>query len=208
MTALLRHLLVLLCRLLVGARSEWLGCAPEPSQRIYYANHSSHFDTLATIAAMPWPMRRRMRPVAARDYWGRTRLGCFFSKRCLGAVLLDRKPKFHEDPLAPVAAALASGDSILIFPEGTRGDGEEVAAFKAGLFHIARRFPDVDMVPVHLANLARVMPKGSLLIVPITCTARFGAPLRLDAGETKDAFLARSRRALLTLAQVSERGGS
>lgn len=203
MTGFARHLLVLLARLLVGARGEWLGCAPQPGRRIYFANHSSHFDTLAVIAAMPLPLRRTLRPVAARDYWGRTRLGRFFAEGCLRAVLLDRTPRFHEDPLAPVAAVLERGESILIFPEGTRGDGEAVAGFKPGLFHIARRFPEVDLVPVHLDNLARVMPKGSPLVVPLTCTARFGAPFRLDPGEPKQTFLARARGALLALAPAA-----
>lgn len=208
MTGLVRGLLVLLVRLLVGARGEWLGGAPPVRQRIYYANHSSHFDTLAVIAAMPTMLRRSLRPVAARDYWGRTRLGRFIAERCLGAVLLDRKPRPHEDPLGPVVGALGAGDSILIFPEGTRGDGEAVAAFKSGLFHIARRFPEVDLLPVHLDNLARVMPKGSLLVVPITCTARFGAALRLAEGEGRDVFLARARDALLQLApRPPEHGG-
>ena len=56
---------------------------------------------------------------------------------------------------------LERGQSLVIFPEGTRGSGEEIAPFKSGLFHLARRFPEAELVPVYLDNLARIMPKGS-----------------------------------------------
>ena len=105
----------------------------------------------------------------------------------------------HSDPLGPLERLLEEGRSILIFPEGTRGDNE-VVAFRSGLFHLARRFPDVDLVPIYLDNLSRILPKGSWLIVPITCTARFGTPLRLARNEDKAAFLERARAAVISLA--------
>ena len=203
MITIIRRLLVLLVHILVGARSDWRGCAPDPRRRIYFANHSSHFDTVAVMAALPWSVRRLTHPVAALDYWGASPFRRFIAEKCLRAVLIDRKPPPHSDPLAPLERLLEEGRSILIFPEGTRGSTDEVAPFRSGIFRLACRFPDVDLVPIYLDNLRRILPKGSMLIVPITCTARFGVPLRVTPGEEKAAFLSRAREAVISLADGS-----
>ncbi len=202
MMIVFRRAMVLLVRLLIGARSEWLGCLPQTRCRVYFANHTSHFDTLAIIAALPSQLRGTTHPVAALDYWTRTRLHRFVALDCLHAILIDRKADREAvDNLAPLAAVLARGDSLVIFPEGTRGAGEEVMPFKSGLFHLAGRFPEVELIPVYLDNLARIMPKGSRLFVPITATARFGAPLELRPGEAKAKFLGRCRDAVVALSK-------
>lgn len=206
MTGLVRQILIVLVRVLVGARSEWIGCAPETRTRIYFANHTSHFDTLAVIAALPLAVRRRTHPVAARDYWGGSRLKRFIAETCLRSVLIDRDRAGDGDPLAPVRAMLDRRDSVLIFPEGTRGAGDGIAPFRNGLHRLAEAYPDVELIPVHLDNLARVMPKGSFLIVPLTCTARFGTPLTQVPDEPKEAFLERARQAVIDLAP--KRGGT
>jgi len=203
MIAFIRRLLVFLVRILVGARSDWRGCAPETQRRIYFANHSSHFDTVAVMAALPWPVRRLTHPVAALDYWGTSPFRRFIAEKCLRGVLIDRKPPPHSDPLAPLEKLLDEGRSILIFPEGTRGESEEIAPFRSGIFRLAQRFPDVDLVPIYLDNLSRILPKGSWLIVPITCTARFGVPLRVMPGEDKATFLSRAREAVVSLSDGS-----
>ncbi|WP_424810707.1 lysophospholipid acyltransferase family protein [Roseococcus sp. YIM B11640] len=200
MSALIRRFLVLVVRLMVGARADWRGCAPDPRQRIYFANHNSHFDTVAIIAALPYELRRLTHPVAARDYWNRNAVLRWIAERGLRAVLIDRKPVRGEDPLGPAATVLEQGHSIIIFPEGTRGTGEEVGPFRAGLHRLATRFPEAEMIPVYLDNLQRILPKGSMLPVPVTCTARFGAPVRPEPGEERSAFLERARQAVLDLA--------
>ncbi|MDW6020743.1 lysophospholipid acyltransferase family protein [Mesorhizobium sp. BAC0120] len=202
MTALIRRFLVVLVRILVGARSEWQGCRPDTRRRIYFANHSSHFDTVAVMAALPWEVRRRTHPVAARDYWGVSRLRRFIAEKLLRAVLIDRQPAPGSQPLAPLEHVLEEGRSILIFPEGTRAEGDEIAAFKSGIYRLALAFPDVELVPVYLDNLSRILPKGSWLVVPITCTARFGTPLRVEPGEQKEAFLERARAAVKALGKA------
>ena len=106
------------------------------------------------------------------------------------------------DPLAPLIEALTSGDSIIIFPEGTRGHTGEPQKFKSGLFTLAQLFPDVVLVPAWIDNIQRVMPKGEVVPVPILCSVTFGAPVRLEEGEERRPFLDRARDAVIALRDV------
>ena len=192
--------LLALIRLLFGAHADWQGCAPQLRQRIYYANHTSHFDTLVIVAALPAKLRAETHPVAALDYWGVSALRRFIAVECLNAVLIDRSGQSWTDPLQPPAELLAAGHSLILFPEGTRGADGNIGRFRSGLYNLAQRFPQAELVPVYLDNPSRVMPKGSLLIVPLICTARFGAPLTPDPSEDREQFLVRARIALMALA--------
>lgn len=197
---MLSRALVFLAKLLFGAYPRWLGVTPEPRQRIYFANHGSHLDTVTLWAALPPHLRRHTRPVAARDYWGGG-LRAVVAHRGLKAVLIERqREKAEGDPLAPLHEALARGDSLILFPEGTRNPGELPGAFKSGLYHLACAHPDVEPVAVYLDNARRSLPKGSLLPVPLICTARFGAVVKPAPGESKDDYLQRARAAVMALA--------
>lgn len=192
-------LLVTVVKLLVGAYARWVGTTPTAAQRIYFANHTSHIDTLAIWSSLPRGLRRHTRPIAARDYWG-TGLRKYVAVRGFGAVFIDRVRENPEsDPLDPLRASLREGDSLIIFPEGTRGQTATPAPFRSGLFRLAVEFPAVELVPVYLDNLHRSLPKGAVLPVPVVCTVRFGAPLALRAGEDKEAFLTRARDAVIAL---------
>ena len=186
---------------LVGAQPRWIGCAPSPALRIYYANHTSHMDTLALWCALPAPLRAKTRPVAARDYWSGGGLKSYVATRGFNALFIERSGGDRtQDPLAPLDEALARGESLIVFPEGTRRAQALPGAFKSGIFHLATRHPQAELIPVYLDNLYRSMPKGTLLPVPLTCSVRFGAALALGAGEEKPAFLERARQAVVDLA--------
>jgi 1-acyl-sn-glycerol-3-phosphate acyltransferase len=186
-------------RLLTGAQARWLGCPPKAEQRIYFANHQSHADLVMIWAALPHELRNITRPIAAKDYWTRGRFRAWITREVFNAVYVDRQRTDDSDPLEPLVAALAQGDSIILFPEGTRGHEELPQPFKAGLYNLALRFPEVVLVPAWIHNVQRLMPKGEVVPVPILCSVTFGEPLALQAGEDRGAFLARARDAVVAL---------
>lgn len=170
---------------------------------IFIANHTSHVDTLTLWACLPPEVRRETHPVAALDYWGATALRRHIALRGLRAVLLDRSGSTPKDRLLdPALGALRAGGSLILFPEGTRGQDDQPGPFKAGLFHLAQQLPQASIVPVYLGNTRRSLPKGSWLPVPLICSARFGAPLQLQAEETKEVFLVRARDAVIALSTL------
>ena len=186
-------------RLVTGAQGHWQGCPPEALQRIYFANHQSHLDWVLIWAALPDDLRVRTRPIAARDYWTAGKFKHWLTREVFHAVYVSRHRTDDQDPLEPLAEALENGDSLVLFPEGTRSNKGEPMPFKSGLFHLAEKFPGVQLVPVWIDNVQRVMPKGEVVPVPILCTATFGAPMQLEPGEGKREFLDRAREAVVAL---------
>ncbi len=189
---------------LTGARIRWLGCAPAATQRVYYANHGSHGDFVLIWACLPPDLRTRTRPVAGADYWSRGKLRQYVSQRVIRAVLIDRDHATRtQDPIAQMASAIAHGDSLIVFPEGTRNTTDApLLPFKSGIFHLAVACPDVEFVPVWIENSRRVMPKGKVLPVPLLCRLTVGAPVKLLSGEEKTAFVERTRGALAALEEA------
>jgi 1-acyl-sn-glycerol-3-phosphate acyltransferase len=189
-------------RLLTGAVVKTRGFKFEPAaQRIYYANHTSHLDTLLILASIPRPHRKAVRPVAAREYWWKSPWRRWFAEEVFHAVPLPREPSFADPhPLRALEEALAKGDSLIFFPEGTRGDGAKVQPFKSGLYHLAAAHSDTTLVPVYIGNLNRVLPKGEAIPVPILCTVTFGEAFTFEAGEAKAEFLAYAQSRLEALA--------
>lgn len=195
-----RHLLLLLAHLLTGVRGLWAGPPPR-GPTIYFANHVSHADFVMLWAALPADLRTRTRPVAGADYWGRGRLRRYIGERVVRAVLIERERAARsEDPIATMGAVLDAGDSLILFPEGTRNRSDEaLLPLRSGLYHLARLHPQATLVPAWMDNLHRVLPKGAIVPVPLLCTVRFGEPLVLTEGEEKNAFLERAKAALLDL---------
>lgn len=205
-------LLLGVVRLLTGAQARWYGCPPKAEQRIYFANHQSHADLVMIWAALPEELRSITRPIAARDYWANTPFKRWITTEVFNAVYVERQaaapaapgvpPADTVDPLAPLIEALKSGDSIILFPEGTRGHTGEPQKFKSGLFTLAQRFPEVVLIPAWIDNIQRVMPKGEVVPVPILCSVTFGAPIQVEPGEERRPFLDRAREAVIALRGV------
>lgn len=191
-------------RLLTGARSLWVGCQPEMKQRIYYANHNSHIDFILLWSSLPKLMRRKTKPVAASDYWLKDGFRQFLIKDTFNGVTIQRNREDKADPLQPVKDALAQGYSIIFFPEGTRNldDDLELLPFKSGLYNLHKQFPEIEIVPVWISNLRRVMPKGSFVPLPLLSTVCFGFPLEQHLEMDKATFIDYAQKQLLQLKEV------
>ena len=195
-------LLAFVARLITGAQGHWKGCPPKAEQRIYFANHQSHLDWVLIWAALPRELRASTRPIAARDYWTSGRFKHWITREVFNAVYVSRTRTDDQDPLEPLVEALRNGDSLVIFPEGTRSNKGAPQPFKSGLYHLATQFPQVQLIPAWIDNVQRVMPKGEVVPVPILCTVTFGAPINLADGERKADFLDRARAAVVALQPV------
>jgi len=200
---MIKRLVIFIARLVSGSGIRWQGCEPVPRQRVYFANHTSNLDSLVVWAALPPPLREVTRPVAARDYWKSNGIRRYLACRVFNAVLIERKkPTSCDNPLADMIEAMGRTHSLIIFPEGGRQPGCELAPFKGGLFHLAKDRPDVELVPVLIENLNRILPKGEFLPVPVMGSVTFGTPIRLEAGETKCTFLERAQAAVKNLSHL------
>lgn len=199
---LMSYFLLGLIRLLTGSQARWWGCPPKAEQRIYFANHQSHADLVMIWAALPKELRAHTRAIAAKDYWTKTPFRQWITTAVFNVIYVARDRSVDEDPLEPLFDALEQGDSIILFPEGTRGHTEEPQAFKAGLYNLALKFPNVELIPAWINNVQRVMPKGEVVPVPVLCSVTFGAPIRLAQGEDRRAFLVRARDAVVALREV------
>jgi len=191
-----------IARLLAGGNVRRVGFTPDERQRIYFANHASHLDFVLVWAALPPQLRALTRPVAARDYWDRAGLRRYLGVKVFNAVLVERNPtSASPNPIDIILDGLADRHSLIIFPEGTRGDGSTIAPFKSGLYRLGKARPDVELVPAYISNLNRVLPKGEFVPVPMLASVSFGEPMHVGEDEDKSVFLDRARNAILELRQ-------
>jgi 1-acyl-sn-glycerol-3-phosphate acyltransferase len=193
--------ILLFARFITATRAIWEGIEPVPGQRVYYANHTSNGDFVLVWAALPVRMREQTRPVAGADYWLSSKLKTFIGRDVFNAVLIDRRKEERDrDPMEIIIEAADQGASLIIFPEGTRNMTDaKLLPFKSGLYNFALARPKIDLVPVWIENLNNVMPKGEIVPIPLICTVTFGAPIHLQNGEERTAFLQRAADALAAL---------
>ena len=197
--ALTVPVLVGLAKFFSGATLRWVDVQPDTCQRIYFANHTSHMDPLVLWCSLPSRVRELTRPVAAADYWEKGWLRRHLAKS-FHAILIDRKEiKIHNSPVHIIVKEIADKYSIIIFPEGGRNETGEVGEFKSGLYHLAKKRPDIELMPVYIDNLNRILPRGEVLPVPLLSSITIGPPIWLHQREPKEVFLARARDAVLRL---------
>ncbi len=186
-------------RLIMGIRVQGREHLPEPPF-ILIANHSSHMDTLVLMSLLPLKVLTRVRPVAAADYWTRSRLVYTITHFLFHILPIPRKGITPENnPLTRMEKALQDGDSLIIYPEGTRNYGETLGPFKPGVAHLLQRRPDIPGVPVYIRNTARILPKGQLLFVPLFVDVVVGPPLTFTPDTPRKEILKKLRETMETL---------
>lgn len=194
--------LALVAKLLSGATVRWHNSQPETCQRVYFANHTSHLDALVLWSSLPRKLRELTRPVAAKDYWGKGPIRRYIAQN-FNALLIDREQiKVSQSPVDVMIREIGSTYSLIVFPEGGRHTGEEIQEFKSGLYYLSKKRPDLELVPVYIDNLNRVLPRGEFLPVPLLSCITIGPPMWLEPSEGKVAFLKRAREAVRSLKEV------
>lgn len=197
--------LVRLAKLISGARAVFTKPIEGDAQRIFFANHTSHLDFIVVWSALPVSLRARTRPVTGRDYWTKGFVRRYLSAKVFKGILIERTPQSASGEekreaaraaIERMAEEMGTEHSIIVFPEGTRGTGDEISPFKSGLYHLCRLKPDVQLVPVYLDNMNRILPKGEALPVPMLSRVVFGEQMEMRRDESKEAFLERMRSAL------------
>jgi 1-acyl-sn-glycerol-3-phosphate acyltransferase len=198
-----RSFLALLARFFSGASVRWIDSQPDTCQRVYFANHTSHLDAIVLWSALPPDVRALTRPVGAKDYWDAGPIRRHLAHRMFNAILIDRKEiKVHQSPVDLMIREIGHQYSLMVFPEGGRSTGNEISEFKSGLYYICKKRPDLELIPVHIDNMNRILPRGEVLPVPMLTCISFGPPIWLEAGEPKGEFLGRARQALLRLKEI------
>lgn len=209
MSALSASFIAACARALAGPSVRWVNVRPSTRQRVYFANHTSHLDFVVLWSVLPRKLRSVARPVAAKDYWN-SGLRKRIAVNSFHAVLVERGGKIADNDRAAAARntleqlfqALEEGNSLIVFPEGTRGTGLEVGPFKSGIYYLWAKRPDVQFVPVYLSNLNRILPKGEFLPVPVISRVVFGPGLKLEKDETKESFLRKAHEAVCALSEA------
>jgi len=196
------YALTLLAKFFTGASVRWVDCQPDTCQRVYFANHTSHLDALVLWSSLPKDVRAVTRPVAARDYWEKSALRRHIAST-FNAMLIDRENiKVHQSPVEMMLREMGDKYSLIVFPEGGRNTGEDVGDFKSGIYYVAKKRPDLELVPVYMDNLNRILPRGEFLPVPLLSCITIGPPIWLQTGEPKTEFLRRARDAVRRLKDI------
>ncbi len=197
--------LVRLAKVISGARAVFTKPIEGDAQRIFFANHTSHLDFIVVWSALPTSLRAKTRPVAGRDYWTKGWLRRYLAAKVFNGILIERTPHSASSEekrdaaraaIERMAEEMGTEHSIIVFPEGTRGTGDEISPFKSGLYHLCRLKPQVQLVPVYLDNMNRILPKGEALPVPMLSRVVFGEQMEMRRDEPKEQFLERTRSAL------------
>ncbi len=198
-------ILVAIAKLISGAAVRWVDCEPDTCQRVYFANHTSHLDALLLWASLPPNVRYLTRPVAAKDYWDRGWIRRHIAKE-FNALLIDRKKiKVHRSPVHIMLNEIGDEYSLIVFPEGSRNSSTELQEFKSGLYHLSKKKPELELIPVYIENVNRILPRGEILPVPVLSRLTFGPPIWLETGENKTDFLARARESIIRLQELDMR---
>lgn len=195
----IRNLLARFIRLYFGLETvSYSDLNTENKTMVFYANHSSHLDFVLVWACLPSEIRANIVPIAASDYWCKNAIRRWVCAQFFHGVMIERNLVSRKNnPVRDIANILESGHSVLIFPEGGRKNELTVQEFKSGIYHISKRLPNTNFVPIQIRNANRSMPAGTIIPLPLTCSLKFFKPIKLEANESRQQFLDRARSAVI-----------
>ncbi|HTE01269.1 MAG TPA: lysophospholipid acyltransferase family protein [Mucilaginibacter sp.] len=176
-------------KIIVGVKFDSAKFLLNEKQFIIVANHNSHLDTMAIMASLPSKIIHKVKPVAAADYFGKTKLKAKLSNYLINTLLIQRKrDKEHpeNDPIDQMIAALDSGFSLIIFPEGTRGEPEVQQSLKPGIGYVLTKRPQLKYVPAYMKGMGKAMPKDDNLIIPFNSSLTYGLPTQIISSNIID----------------------
>lgn len=164
-------------KIIVGVKYINKESLQKEKQFIIVSNHNSHFDTMALMSALSFSQLSVTHPVAAGDYFGGSAFKAFITELFTNAILIKRKSDADgENPIEIMSKALKKGKSLILFPEGSRGEPEKMQKFKKGIGILLEKHPHIAYIPVYMRGMGKVLPKGEKLIVPFDVYVTFGEP--------------------------------
>lgn len=191
-----------LMAIFIGYRTQGRQWLPEAGPFVLIANHSSHLDTVSLLNLFPLRRLRDIQPVAAADYFERNRFVAWFSHTFFNTLPIARRRITQENnPIQRMLAQLRAGKSLIIYPEGARGSGEEIGPIRPGIAHLLQQMPRLPVIPVYLVNHGRILPKGEWFPAPFLCEIRVGQPQVFNCGNRKE-ILEKLRSAILSLKEA------
>ena len=152
---------------------------PLDGPAVIAGNHNSHLDTLVLISLFPLFKIHKVRPVAAADYFLKNRFVAWFSLNVIGIIPIQRQGnKNVEEIFIECHQALDEKDILIIFPEGSRGEPEQIGKIRKGLYYLLKDRDNTIVIPVVMHGLGRALPRGEALFVPFNCDVIIGNQLK------------------------------
>lgn len=178
-------------KLIIGVNFSDTGFLKNEKSFILVANHNSHLDTIALLASLPSELIGRVKPVAGKDYFGKTKLSGLLSMFFINSLLVSRRinEDHYTNPIKSMINELDQGYSLIVFPEGSRGDPEQLSSFKKGISLVLLERPNICFIPVFLYGFGRALPKGDSIILPFNSYVRFGKPEFIDTTDNKEMII-------------------
>ncbi len=174
-------------RIIVGVKYINKEVISKEDQFIIVSNHNSHLDTMALMSSLSFRQLSKTHPIAAGDYFGDSVTKSFITRLFTNAILIRRtKDGSSENPIDMMSRALSEGRSLILFPEGSRGEPEKMQEFKKGIGILLQKHPNIKYIPVYMRGMGKVLPKGEKLLVPFDTYVMFGEPSTTKATEIQE----------------------
>lgn len=164
---------------IIGVRFSKSKFLSSEEQFIIVANHNSHLDTMTILASLPSGILHKVKPVAAADHFGKTKIKEWLTNFFVNTLLIRRKrdkENPENDPINKMVQAIDDGYSLIIFPEGTRGEPEVQQPLKPGVAYVLKERPQVKYVPAYMVGMGKALPKNDHLILPYNSCLIYGTP--------------------------------